>query len=107
MTREFYLYFIFRLEKVQSSEGADVKCPSSETESEEELVIEGGVEGERWDCESILSTYSNLYNHPTLIEATSSKQAKVIIVLHWFVIINHNRQGRRVWTLIVIQMSLS
>nr|BAM18777.1 similar to CG7686 [Papilio xuthus] len=23
---------------------------------------------ERWDCETILSTYSNLYNHPKLIE---------------------------------------
>ncbi|XP_068679814.1 protein LTV1 homolog [Montipora foliosa] len=23
---------------------------------------------EKWDCESILSTYSNLYNHPTLIK---------------------------------------
>lgn len=22
---------------------------------------------ERWDCESILSTYSNIYNHPKLI----------------------------------------
>ena len=22
----------------------------------------------KWDCESILSTYSNIYNHPTLIK---------------------------------------
>ncbi|NXC14173.1 LTV1 protein, partial [Corythaeola cristata] len=26
---------------------------------------------EKWDCESILSTYSNLYNHPTLIKEPS------------------------------------
>lgn len=24
-------------------------------------------EKEKWDCESILSTYSNIYNHPKLI----------------------------------------
>merc|ERR1712137_721452 len=24
---------------------------------------------EQWDCESILSTYSNLYNHPTVLDA--------------------------------------
>lgn len=25
-------------------------------------------EKEKWDCQSILSTYSNIYNHPKLIE---------------------------------------
>ncbi|KAM3930808.1 protein LTV1 homolog isoform 2-T2 [Leptodactylus fuscus] len=30
------------------------------------LVIE--EPGEKWDCESILSTYSNLYNHPQIIK---------------------------------------
>ena len=29
--------------------------------------VEAGDIRERWDCESILSTYSNLYNHPKLI----------------------------------------
>ena len=29
---------------------------------------------ERWDCESILSTYSTLYNHPKLIRN---------IIFHW------------------------
>mgnify|MGYP002803859257 CR=1 FL=1 len=28
---------------------------------------------DQWDCESILSTYSNLYNHPTLIKESSKK----------------------------------
>ena len=28
---------------------------------------------ERWDCESILSTYSNLYNHPKVIEENRIK----------------------------------
>ncbi|XP_067033172.1 protein LTV1 homolog [Acropora muricata] len=33
---------------------------------------------EKWDCESILSTYSNLYNHPTLIkDPPKPKQIKL------------------------------
>ncbi|XP_066552885.1 protein LTV1 homolog [Amia ocellicauda] len=41
----------------------------SEEEEEEEMetvVVEQPQE--KWDCESILSTYSNLYNHPKLIK---------------------------------------
>lgn len=47
------------------------KGMASDEESEasdlEDLVVEVKLE-EKWDCESILSTYSNLYNHPRLIE---------------------------------------
>ncbi|XP_061168018.1 protein LTV1 homolog [Saccostrea echinata] len=48
--------------------GIEVK---SEEESDNEadlvhMVIEKPKE--KWDCESIISTYSNLYNHPKLIE---------------------------------------
>ena len=32
----------------------------------EKLVVEAR-EKDKWDCESILSTYSNIYNHPKLI----------------------------------------
>ncbi|XP_006010352.1 protein LTV1 homolog isoform X1 [Latimeria chalumnae] len=35
-----------------------------ETEEMETIVVKPKIE---WDCESILSTYSNLHNHPTLI----------------------------------------
>jgi hypothetical protein len=41
-------------------------CEDASSE-EEEVVPE---EHEAWDCESILSTYSNLYNHPGLIRET-------------------------------------
>ncbi|GAB1610296.1 protein LTV1 homolog [Argonauta hians] len=37
----------------------------SSTDSEGEIEVEDNAE--KWDCESILSTYSNLYNHPQLI----------------------------------------
>lgn len=33
----------------------------------EELIDLIVPEKEKWDCESILSTYSNLYNHPKMI----------------------------------------
>nr|SVE77694.1 EOG090X08PQ [Daphnia lumholtzi]SVE78322.1 EOG090X08PQ [Daphnia lumholtzi]SVE78950.1 EOG090X08PQ [Daphnia lumholtzi] len=53
------------LEKYQSDEEED----SSSSESEQER---------KWDCESILSTYSNIYNHPKLIsEPQNSKVIKV------------------------------
>lgn len=40
-----------------------------EEESEEDDLITMEVEPkEKWDCETILSTYSNLYNHPKVIE---------------------------------------
>ncbi|XP_053238058.1 protein LTV1 homolog [Podarcis raffonei] len=48
----------------------DSKLLPSEDEDEIEEIAALVVEEpkEKWDCESILSTYSNLYNHPKLIE---------------------------------------
>uniref|UniRef100_A0A182ITA9 Protein LTV1 homolog n=1 Tax=Anopheles atroparvus TaxID=41427 RepID=A0A182ITA9_ANOAO len=40
---------------------------SSDDENMVELEVEDN-EQKKWDCESILSTYSNIYNHPKLIE---------------------------------------
>uniref|UniRef100_A0A0K8TRC2 Protein LTV1 homolog n=1 Tax=Tabanus bromius TaxID=304241 RepID=A0A0K8TRC2_TABBR len=46
-----------------------IKRLQEEGSGEEELVeMEVKDEKEKWDCESILSTYSNIYNHPKLIE---------------------------------------
>ncbi|KAM4866132.1 protein LTV1 homolog [Thomomys bottae] len=44
--------------------------PNELQESEEEELITVVLEEakEKWDCESICSTYSNLYNHPQLIK---------------------------------------
>ncbi|XP_075718778.1 protein LTV1 homolog [Rhinoderma darwinii] len=45
-------------------------------EEKQTIVIE--EPGEKWDCESILSTYSNLYNHPQIIKDPSkAKPIKV------------------------------
>jgi protein LTV1 len=49
-----------------------------EDEKPEEMVVVDVTEEEgtkkKWDCESILSTYSNIYNHPKLIEVPSNKK---------------------------------
>ena len=48
----------------------------SEDESGDEKLVKLSLEEpnkERWDCESILSTYSNLYNHPKTIKEPSKK----------------------------------
>ncbi|XP_078317065.1 protein LTV1 homolog [Crassostrea virginica] len=57
--------------------GIEVK---SDAESENEgdlvhMVIEKPKE--KWDCESIISTYSNLYNHPKLIEEPGKDKIKL------------------------------
>ncbi|XP_012271143.1 protein LTV1 homolog [Orussus abietinus] len=42
---------------------------SSDEEDLEDLVVDAR-EKDKWDCQSILSTYSNIYNHPKLISET-------------------------------------
>ncbi|CAK9821113.1 Protein LTV1 homolog [Anthophora plagiata] len=40
---------------------------SSEDENSLEELVVDARERDKWDCESIISTYSNIYNHPKLI----------------------------------------
>ncbi|XP_031553215.1 protein LTV1 homolog [Actinia tenebrosa] len=73
--------------KVPKVRFADMECDdkavrheaeSSDEESGNEVVKIDVTPKEQWDCESILSTYSNLYNHPTLIkEPSKAKQIKL------------------------------
>ncbi len=42
----------------------------------EEREVVAVAEQQKWDCESILSTYSNLYNHPTLIKDNPRTDSK-------------------------------
>lgn len=39
---------------------------SEDANSCEDLVVDAR-QRDKWDCESIISTYSNTYNHPKLI----------------------------------------
>ncbi|XP_059473693.1 protein LTV1 homolog [Neocloeon triangulifer] len=55
---------------------------ATQQESDEEEMINLKVEArtrEKWDCESILSTYSNIYNHPKLIPREKSDNNKIKI----------------------------
>lgn len=54
----------------------DLVEEDEEDEEMQTIVIE--EPGEKWDCESIISTYSNLYNHPQIIK--DPPQAKTIKV---------------------------
>lgn len=61
-------------------EGSDEGSDEGSTSEDERQQVPIDQKQE-WDCESILSTYSNLYNHPTLIKDTpTSKHDKPIKV---------------------------
>lgn len=58
----------------------EMSCDSDEYEADDEDIIKMVVEEplERWDCQSILSTYSTLYNHPrTISEPKKPKPIKL------------------------------
>lgn len=48
-----------------------VEKECSESEDDLEELVVNAREKDKWDCESILSTYSNIYNHPKLIPEPS------------------------------------
>lgn len=58
-----------RLSALEPFEDQDLPANELDGSEEEEVVTVVLEEGkEKWDCESICSTYSNLYNHPQLIK---------------------------------------
>lgn len=69
---------------IEDSDGeneADYKgdIDNDESEDEEELFAQfKKTEKPEWDCESVISTYSNLYNHPKII-ANERKPSKTVI----------------------------
>lgn len=70
---DILLQYAEEFEKEQATKKlSDIKetiCAQQYSDSEsDELVTMEVPEKEKWDCESILSTYSNIYNHPKLIE---------------------------------------
>ena len=48
----------------------------SDDDDDDSTSSEEGVRERKWDCESILSTYSNIYNHPKLISEPSTRKIK-------------------------------
>lgn len=66
---------VCRLVKLQRNEDMEEEIVELEVSDDE-----NGEKKKRWDCESILSTYSNIYNHPKLIEVPSKKRLAKIQV---------------------------
>jgi len=60
---------VCRLVKLQHDEDKEEEIVAFEVSDDE-----GGDKKKKWDCESILSTYSNIYNHPKLIDVPSKKK---------------------------------
>jgi len=51
-------------------------------ESDEELVeleVDDDTPDKKWDCQSVLSTYSSAYNHPKLIDEPRRAKSKLVI----------------------------
>lgn len=69
-----------KLRELEAMKKDDDDDDAETDEDEEELVklttFEKPKEKNNWDCESIISTYSNLYNHPKTISEPSKKKSK-------------------------------
>lgn len=53
-----------------------------EESSDEELIeieVDDDNPDKKWDCESVLSTYSSAYNHPKLINEPKRNRSKIVI----------------------------
>lgn len=65
--------------KVSDREGklSDIEGENSDDEDDEEIFaqFERKTQNE-WDCESVISTYSNIYNHPKLIQEEQNQKQK-------------------------------
>lgn len=57
---------------------------SSATESDEELVEMQLQENNKWDCQSIISTYSDIYNHPKVI----TEPEVIFVYMQIYIIVN-------------------
>merc|ERR1712154_142260 len=49
----------------------------SDEEAEDLEIVKVDDKGKHWDCESILSTYSTLYNHPKLISEPKNNKIQL------------------------------
>ncbi|XP_022914671.2 protein LTV1 homolog [Onthophagus taurus] len=79
---DILLQYADEFEKQQAREKLDKeaivnKLKIIDSDSEEELVEMVQENKEKWDCESILSTYSNLYNHPKVIELPHKSKIRI------------------------------
>lgn len=50
------------------------KQETEKREQTEQIEVEVKSKRPKWDCESITSTYSNIYNHPTIIREAPKRK---------------------------------
>ncbi|KAG5340744.1 Protein LTV1 [Termitomyces sp. T112] len=66
-----------KLDTIRRALGQDdrVRLGNQESDEEDDILMPLDLDDkqDRWDCETILTTYSNLENHPRLIRARDSK----------------------------------
>lgn len=69
-----------KLDTIRKALGEAKIRDEEDSASDEDILmpIDVDEEKERWDCETILSTYSNLENHPRLIRARQAKHVPKI-----------------------------
>jgi hypothetical protein len=53
---------------------AYVQQESGRPEETEHIELEVRTKRTKWDCESIATTYSNIYNHPTVIREAPKRK---------------------------------
>lgn len=66
-----------RLTKMKDYENEEEEIVELQVEEHERN--EKGEKKKKWDCESYLSNYSNIYNHPKLIEVPPKRSTKIKI----------------------------
>ncbi|KAJ7597341.1 Low temperature viability protein-domain-containing protein [Mycena floridula] len=72
-----------KLDTLRRAMGQDERVRVNNEDSgdeEDDLLEPAAKEKDRWDCETILTTYSNLENHPRLIRARNTQAVPKIIL---------------------------
>ena len=72
-------YSLTLVEKMKEVHITEENYDDEQVIEEETVQLEGD---QQWDCESILSTYSNLYNHPTLIKEPPRQKVNYVENYH-------------------------
>lgn len=60
-------------------EGLDEESDGHDSDLDTKFDVMYEQKGEKWDCETIVSTYSNLDNHPSVIDAPSSTKRRSVV----------------------------
>ena len=78
LTRDHAILKAMNRQQIEKEKEVIKRQQLEESDEEDDLVtVKVGDKDEKWDCESILSTYSTLYNHPKLISEPKSDKIQL------------------------------